>query len=652
MTKPKFQIYISGYVTDTKEEAINKTPIFKAQIRDKTIKHHNMTLDQINNAILGGKTVNFGAVNIKSLLAVDIDNKGSNKTTLEGLTDILKKIDCQPALVYESLGSTLDNPRYRVILRLDGTITSNDAYSVISKGLTRYINLYYPDSADIVASSANTIFYPCRQCLLKDSDSLSSLESLKKVSCLTYPDKVINIDLSGIIIKALVKSGVSETLLLNNLKLKESLFWINYKAGYICHTIGKLYNKKDIRSERFNLDYRHFSNCLLKDMESLESITVPMFKAIIRAKLKMLSKIEIGVFPASDYFDTKKLFSDIFSDDKNLYAKIMTMDDGNQNYSTFIIQDQKLIHQKTYNVIDLLLFLFNSSNLKELEEKLYKFCNVRMYTGTIDSLKANVSAYEYGIYDYLDRYKNLSNLLISMDNSCGKYVLLAMLQIAQNNYELIRPVVKDPKNVLDMQLIAPRTMIAAHIHKEFKKDFPENLIRRHINLLMKLELISYVQPKDYCSYMKKIIVASPNRRRNAYMVPYYNLELLKAAEKNAKNFIKSGASLGSLTANHTDRLMNGPLYAAADKYIKKMLIFNNYVIQQDITHYLVKAFPETKKEYISSKLAKYKDHLAQDNNLTAYKLTKKIIKKYNLPLLDIVKRKIQIDRTNVLIKEQ
>lgn len=650
MTLPKTQVYISTYVTKTKEEAIDKTPIFKAQIRDKKIRARRLDIKELNDAILGGRTVNFGAVNIKTLMAIDIDNKGTNKVTLERLIEILKKINCSPVLFYESLSSTQDNPRYRVIIKLDEPIADDQAYTEILRGLINYINLFYPESADITTCAVNTIFYPCQECLYKNTNSLSSLESLKKLACIVNHSKILEIDLTETIVKSLVKTGIPESLLRNNLRSKKYLFLANYRVPYICPILDIDKKTKD-NLERFYRAGKAHSNTLSLVLQCLESIDIPMFKAVIRTKQKMIKKIETGVFPTTVHFNTKELLSDIFSGGKEAYGKLMIMDDGNEIYCSFRIENKKPVLQKKYNVIDLLMLLMNAKDMRDLEERLYKFCNVKLYTNTINSLKANVSAYENGILTSICKYEYLSKMLISMNNSCGKYVLLTILNEAQKHLDSLSRTVDSKEKCLDPQIIVPIRFIVNTIKEKYNIDYTEAMVSKYVNLLIKLGLVTYINPEDYSSYIKSIISKAKYKTYNVYMTPYYNLELLKAAEKNAKDFIKKGSSFSSLKINHSDKLLKSPIYVAADKYIKKMFIFEKYIFQTDVVHYLADHFPDRKITNISKDVSTYKEHLAQDNNFDIVKLTTKSIKKYGVSKQAILERKIQVDRTNIFVKE-
>ena len=143
MIHEKYYFFASDYFVRNKEEAVEKSPVFKAQLRDKTIRQKAIVMKGIAKLILNGYTVNFGSTRNKKIIGLDIDNNGPVKATANNLLELLNMIDVPPTYIFKTFSNTDEHPKYRILIALEDSITDPNEYTDTVKSLVSYINYFY-----------------------------------------------------------------------------------------------------------------------------------------------------------------------------------------------------------------------------------------------------------------------------------------------------------------------------------------------------------------------------------------------------------------------------------------------------------------------------------------------------------------------------
>ena len=184
MIHEKYYFFASDYFVRSKEEAVEKSPVFKAQLRDKTIRQKAIVMKGIAKLILNGYTVNFGSTRNKKIIGLDIDNNGPVKATANNLLELLNMIDVPPTYIFKTFSNTDEHPKYRILIALNDPITDPSEYTDTIKSLVSYINYFYPDCADPKCCNSLSLFYPCKECIYSSPDSTANMLSLDKLTAI------------------------------------------------------------------------------------------------------------------------------------------------------------------------------------------------------------------------------------------------------------------------------------------------------------------------------------------------------------------------------------------------------------------------------------------------------------------------------------
>ena len=627
----KHYLYVSKDITTTKEGAINMSPIFVNDLKNKNIRTRRYFLSQIKEAITEGRTINLGLVKSKTLIALDIDNNGVDKYNYETLIDKLLTIGAHPNLIFNTMSSTVNNPRYRIIIALDDPIKSNEQYSIIVKGLVDYLNQSHPDSTDDHVTNIQSIFYPATQCIYHDYKTVSSTSELLKNISILFPDKIIELNLTEFLAPILFKD--------NLISDKEYKDLLNKSTGNLILNIAA----KNLEGRvPYSLWYRIYikmddiltKDNILTDISILCSyknniLDIPLnsiVKRNIKVKKYLINQIKKGVLTKLLNCEEKVFFQDMFNCDENIKATIMTTDKGEQKYYIYNVSGDKPKLLTNYSIVDFLVKLLGFKDHIELMNFINKLCNISLDNIPSYSRKKKITDYRNAITNYFDRYKNLKAFLYPQDNSFVKDILDCILEIAYDFYEYRDKKVGNSQSTYELQIYAPEKTIYDRLLQRNIRINKSNVSKKVI-LLAKLGLIEYVPIDEYDVHTLALRKNLKNRIKfskgqpHVFYIPDYNLDLFKKADKIAKGFLDKG--FGSFLMTHNmDTIRNHEYCICLNNLVKKHFDEDHqkYLVRSDLIKMFQEYYPDKNYRAAACILTKYMPIIIQENKLNLYTL--------------------------------
>ena len=657
MIHEKYYFFASDYFVRSKEEAVEKSPIFKAQLRDKTIRQKAIVMKGIAKLILNGYTVNFGSTRNKKIIGLDIDNNGPVKATASNLLELLNMIDVPPTYIFKTFSNTNEHPKYRILIALNDSITDPSEYTDTVKSLVSYINYFYPDCADPKCCNNLSLFYPCKECIYSSPDSKANMLSLDKLTAIFLSEPIV-LNLKKFFTDVLHKAN-----LLSEIKYERyyqtatpTYFFRSrkrnlYNSGMLYYSIKKIEEYKKVKGYSYRIDKQDF----IEFFDSLQTQIEPMFEDKINTSLYLMQKINEGSIELLFNSALKeKHINALFDDSNDSYAKILETETGIRKYIVVKKSINKIV--KTYSVVDFFMEFFRFKNSVETVDYLLKICNITFKNNGIQLHKTNIRFYKKALEEQLWKHKHLYNMLYSKDNNCTKYILQIILDYALTSYDNLKEKMQYGYDQ-DIQLFANSTLILKVLsekHPEIQTS--KSTIEAKIILLVKLGLIKYVEPSNFVPYISKIIYLTKknhplNKQYSAISIPRYSQDLLKEANKKAKEFLKYGNNMVSaLYFRNEETVYNSEYYQDMSKYIKDKFDDGAVgIIQPDFRRYLIDRFGYSKCDTL---MTKYKYYLLKEHNLKMVTLNRKNLKKFGITK-DIAKaRRYRIGYTNVFVKEE
>ncbi len=657
MIHEKYYFFASDYFVRSKEEAVEKSPVFKAQLRDKTIRQKAIVMKGIAKLILNGYTVNFGSTRNKKIIGLDIDNNGPVKATASNLLELLNMIDVPPTYIFKTFSSTNEHPKYRILIALNDSITDPSEYADTVKSLVSYINYFYPDCADSKCCNNLSLFYPCKECVYSSPDSKANMLSLDKLTAIFLSEPIV-LNLKKFFTDVLYKANLlSETKYERYYQAAAPTYFFRsrkrnlYNSGMLYYSIKKIMEYKIVWGYGRATEKQEFVDFF----NSLQTEIQPVFEDKITTSLFLTQKIKEG--PLELLFDSepkKEQMNILFDESNDSYAKILETEEGIKNYLVVKKSVNKILG--SYNVINLFMLFFGLSDFKETVDFIFKICNINFKNDGAKLHKINIFHYQKALEEQLWKHKKLSQFLCYIDNNCTKYILEAILDKARRSYGIL-----EDKSLYgyaqEVQIFASYAMISEYLannHPEI--DISKSTIEAKVILLEKLGLIKYVDPKSYNLYVSKAIQnfrykGKIDKQYSVVSIPHYSQDLLKEANRKAKEFLKYGNNMVSaLYFRNEETVYNSEYYQDMSKYIKDKFDSGAVgIIQPDFRRYLIERFGYSKCDTL---MTKYKYYLLKEHNLKIVTLNRKNLKKFGVTK-DIAKAKrYRIGYTNVFVKEE
>ena len=657
MIHEKYYFFASDYFVRSKEEAVEKSPVFKAQLRDKTIRQKAIVMKGIAKLILNGYTVNFGSTRNKKIIGLDIDNNGPVKATANNLLELLNMIDVPPTYIFKTFSNTDEHPKYRILIALNDPITDPSEYTDTVKSLVSYINYFYPDCADPKCCNSLSLFYPCKECIYSSPDSTANMLSLDKLTAIFLSEPIV-LNLKKFFTDVLHKANLlSETKYERYYQTAAPTYFFRsrkrnlYNSGMLYYSIKKIEEYKIVKGYSYRIDKQNF----IEFFDSLQTQIEPIFEDKTNTSLYLIQKINEGSIELLFNSALKeKHINALFDDSNDSYAKILETETGIRKYIVVKKSINKIV--KAYSVVDFFMEFFRFKNSVETVDYLLKICNITFKNNGIQLHKTNIRHYKKALEEQLWKHKHLYNILCSKDNNCTKYILQIILDYALTSYDNLKS--KMPYGYdQDVQLFANSTLILKVLNEKYPEiQTSKSTIEAKIILLAKLGLIKYVDPSNFASYISKVIYLTKknhplNKQYSVVSIPHYSQDLLKEANRKAKEFLKYGNNMVSaLYFRNEETVYNSEYYQDMSKYIKDK--FDNGavgIIQPDFRRYLIERFGYSKCDTL---MTKYKYYLLKEHNLKIVTLNRKNLKKFGVTK-DIAKAKrYRIGYTNVFVKEE
>lgn len=657
MIHEKYYFFASDYFVRSKEEAVEKSPVFKAQLRDKTIRQKAIVMKGIAKLILNGYTVNFGSTRNKKIIGLDIDNNGPVKATANNLLELLNMIDVPPTYIFKTFSSTDEHPKYRILIALEDSITDPSEYTDTVKSLVSYINYFYPDCADPKCCNSLSLFYPCKECVYSSQDSKANMLSLDKLTAIFLSEPIV-LNLKKFFTDVLYKANLlSETKYERYYQSAAPTYFFRskkrnlYNSGMLYYSIKKIEEYKIVKGYSYRIDKQGF----IEFFDSLQTQIEPIFEDKTNTSLYLMQKINKGSIELLFSSALKeKHINALFDDSNDSYAKILETETGIRKYIVVKKSINKIV--KTYSVVDFFMEFFRFKDSVETVDYLLKICNVTFKNNGIQLHKTNIRHYKKALEEQLWKHKHLHNMLCSKDNNCTKYILQTILDYALTSYDNLKDKMQYGYDQ-DAQLFANSTLILKVLNEKYPEiQTSKSTIEAKIILLAKLGLIKYVDPSNFASYISKVIYLTKknhplNKQYSVVSIPHYSQDLLKEANKKAKEFLKYGNNMVSaLYFRNEETVYNSEYYQDMSKYIKDKFDSGAVgIIQPDFRRYLIERFGYPKCDTL---MTKYKYYLLKEHNLKIVTLNRKNLKKFGITK-DIAKAKrYRIGYTNVFVKEE
>lgn len=654
MQHEKFNFYASEHVSETKEEAVNQSPIFKSQLRDKLLRAKLVTARGLLKFILNGYTVNFGAVRSKNLIGLDIDNEGKIKiTSPDQLLEILTDIDVHPIFIFKTMSSTSDNPRFRIILALDKGIINTKDYIDNVKALVKYINQFYPDSTDPKCCSSLSLFYPCTECLYSSPESRTNTEALDKLTTILLSDRTVSLNLAKFFAPILYNAKLmtqTEYEHYSSYTTPVTFFWRQKRCLYNIPECYNIHFKKSMNYiGKRNIDSQSL-NTIFKNLYDLRDGIQPVFEQSRTYDFDITKSIVGENISNLFILDDKKEHKNILFE--NIKTKIVFSKD-HRKLLTIDKSTDKIV--KNFSVIDYFTEIFSLSSFKDTMDFIRKICNLTYKDKHLRSYKTNLSHYLNALDEQLPRYKYLNEILCYKDNYITKFILSTLINIAHYRCDLIKE--KMPYEYTgEVQLFANALNIIGSMKEYYPgKEVSAASVKTKVILLEKLGLIKYVPPEEINAYISNTITRIRrhtllNKQSSAITIPKYSIELLREADKKAKELLSKGNStLAAAYVRNAETIYNSPYFIEADKFIKAYFTSDVlYMPQPELSHFYRDKMKSKSPDAIVSK---YKPYLIKENKLKAVLLTKQIMKKLKITKEIAKQKRYRLNYTNILIKE-
>ncbi len=657
MIHEKYYFFASDYFVRSKEEAVEKSPVFKAQLRDKTIRQKAIVMKGIAKLILNGYTVNFGSTRNKKIIGLDIDNNGPVKATANNLLELLNMINVPPTYIFKTFSSTDQHPKYRILIALEDSITYPIEYTDTFKSLVSYINYFFPDCADPKCCNTLSLFYPCKECIYSSPDSKANMLSLDKLTAIFLSEPII-LNLRKFFTDVLYKANLlSETKYERYYQTAAPTYFFRsrkrnlYNSGMLYYSIKKIEEYKIVKGYSCRIDKQGF----IEFFDSLQTQIEPIFEDKTNTSLYLMQKINEGSIELLFNSALKeKHINALFDDSNDSYAKILETETGIRKYIVVKKSINKIV--KAYSVVDFFMEFFRFKDSVETVDYLLKICNVTFKNNGIQLHKTNIRHYKKALEEQLWKHKHLYNILCSKDNNCTKYILQTILDYALTSYDNLKDKMQYGYDQ-DAQLFANSILILKVLNEKYPEiQTSKSTIEAKIILLAKLGLIKYVDPSNFASYISKVIYLTKknhplNKQYSVVSIPHYSQDLLKEANKKAKEFLKYGNNMVSaLYFRNEETVYNSEYYQDMSKYIKDKFDSGAVgIIQPDFRRYLIERFGYSKCDTL---MTKYKYYLLKEHNLKIVTLNRKNLKKFGVTK-DIAKAKrYRIGYTNVFVKEE
>lgn len=617
-----YEIILFNKKASSKNEAMNMIKHYQNQLNNNNATIGVRTLSKIAKAVTSGHSFNVGLVKEKRLMAFDLDNPES--VSLNYLTLKLRQFDLCPAIVYETMSSTDENPRWRFIYILSEPITSNELYEEAAKAVICKINSVFSNMVDSKCSNVNRVFFPGKNLTTLDKNKILNLS--KVLSKDSSNDKEVakdeyeNIDIGAICLHVLKDMDmISAKEFKKQISRNRNVFAIKNEGPKTQYNINSTMTEKNISkiSVRFKVYIRGTS----PEGKSLQNLytQIPVLERVRKSKHMVSDR---HLFQHLDKILKKEhniFFNDIFSE----------QDEYGNNLRAIITKDNKtnkILYSRYaagrfYDSMDAFNVLQKIFGLKTMKE-------VRRFISFNSNLKqVKADEVDPNINNFIKRlgkdFLNLKylNEVFERDDNKTKTVLKFILK------KFVKQRKETKCKKVNSQMVLNLGCLSKDI--EDKTGVKISNINNKIHTLNNLGLIHEIKPENYNLSTDNLIKKLKDKTFKSFIVievPWYSAELLKIADEKAVSVLKINLR-NSYAENNA---INSDDYLLCKEICQSKINSQKYCYISTLKQAIGRLNGRISDDAIKKRFTRIYKPLLESGNYIEIIATKENAKKYNL----------------------
>ena len=628
----QYDVYVSAYKTESKQEAHDLVTVFKDQINHSILKVSHITLNTIIKKITGGYSFNFGKVKNRQIIMIDIDNPNSEIRSHKDILTFYEKFNIKPAAILHSLSSTTSKPRYRCLFILNEKIDNEELYSRYIKLVINIINAYYENSADTKCSVPGSISFPVRNLVYKNEKNIIDVSILNRLlSWEVRQDLHLHF-----------RKFIADTALDNlSLTLSGYKFIMKDQDNKFALSIPSLYSY--IRSCKED-------NSTLDSINSFELISNPRPHCVSLKDLKIpnsaLGKALYGLTNIDAILKSGNLsfllnkkenifFNDIFGDTDEAGHSlrcIIKYSEKNNCYYYHRYDMARKLFLKPYDIFNIIQRLFFLPDFKSTYEATCRFCNIVTERQEARIYKKNLTDY-FNSLSETSNYKYL-NQFFQRDKGFTLKVLEAIIHTFRKATQSFdKPVSANHSIVISQSAICRYLIENKIVNKTYRSNISDKL-----RALDNLGLIRIVKPEDYTDgqllQLRNIrITRNGSAKIMVVRLPHYFSQVIyPVANEKAKYYIANQIGSKSmkyegLRAISSIQGMNTLINILIAKMMRKQYIYLTHLVQYAHQH----IWPQYSLKTVRQRINGILPIILQEYGYTKIQATKSNKSWYNFP---------------------
>lgn len=635
-TSKKYPIIVYDKIINSKQEAVDNAPRFKAKICNFELETKFYTLKYIKKLITTGHAINSGYIKSSSqLVFIDIDNNGPFKPDYNLIMKYLKdKLNIQPAMVLTSMSHTLEHPKYRLVFIVDKLITNYDVYKILARNIVDIINFRYQECADDKCCNAKTLFFPCLECIYYNEENTISYKDLDEY---IYWDKdrpdLIQLDYRRFmiyhqyIVGRLTKKKFRSML---KSKFRHSLINVTGYTNIIYSNNTILADGRyisfltSVNTDSYKLKDRANDSSYLRPLQDKATVlTYNCLNTVLKVPISILFNVEENTF-----------FDDIFkrTDSKGrLLRAIITKSTLNEQYNYWVYESGNKEPIEHLNIIELTQKVFGLKNFKSSLEFLKTLCNIT------DNVTYTPAEYKHYV---INVYRKALNTALKKDAFKKFFARSQNLTYHLLNYYLqyFESIADSTDNPLSLQARINYKNIHDYLAKiNYDREVSDDVIYKAVIKLCEFGFLERLDPsyynkryQDLTRTMKdnKILI---NGNLVVVKIPYTNRHTIEVIEEKLSDKVidkyLTDTSIERLNLNKFDAIL---------KFVSETINSRpqKFILFKEIQNYMIKNHNYTRDGALTSLQRNIGPHLIKRLNLSIVDLTPEIIKDYkDLPAI-------------------
>lgn len=580
---------------------------------------------------LSGYTICLGLYETRNII-LDIDNNPNNIVTCEEIYKYLKEYNIYISAAMETLSSTLEHPRYRLVFQFNEKINKTN-YKKIATVLCNIIDEKFNGIVDKSKTSINDAFYPCSNIIFMNDRKINNISNFictYDILCGTNSE-VIKLDYLKFFSYYLNKIDAisNETYKKINDNSRELFLFCKFFSGDPLSSIiivNKLEDKYDYRyyiSTYLLVLYNPRGRGHIKpgSWTSPKTIFHDDFKTIVYVPLTLLLNKEENVF-----------FQDIFGhkdvDGKICSATIQKNKEGKWYYWQHIKNHKGVIH-RSYDIFDLIQKVYSFDSCKQAIDHIKYYCNLKNYDHKtcVENIQKIIKE-----VNNIDKYKNISKLFDENEKRMLLDILKYCYKFQKKYYDerygirtqIIRPYSKD---LFFSQWIFYKTLKLACTLGILEKVFPEKYNKAVKDFLSKK------------SFKENDVINKRNRITSVFYIPIWHKNMFKCINEKLASLNKINLATTTVCRSLSNAKKEKEIYVVGE-IISKLLSEKKYFLRKELENNLRKIYPSYTTSQINSVIDKGIAPSVEKYKLIRKKITRTDIKKYKVKTPCIVNSSI------------